>query len=155
MFQGAIFSSTSDKSNIDFIHAALAADINFESSPSLSQEVVDALDWMAARSPQQIAEERESILRNLETRAEELVNTGAHEAWLNDADPYVKVISESVNGPLLAALARETNYHDPDCVDIFRVGAPLTGPLQVSGNGKQIDPTSRFDRSIACKRSAA
>ena len=32
-----------------------------------------------------------------------------------------------MNGPLLEALAREIDYHDVECIEMFRVGAPLVG----------------------------
>ena len=131
--------STFATNTLDFIKAALASDISFECSPSLSQEVMDALAWMESRSQEQIVCEREAMLCGLERHAEQLVKSGACSAWLNEADPYIKVISESVNGPLLEELARATLYHDVECVEFFRSGARLVGPLDVSGSGKLID----------------
>ena len=32
-----------------------------------------------------------------------------------------------MNGPLLEALAKAINYHDVECIEMFRVGAPLVG----------------------------
>ena len=132
--------ASSDSKKFEFLTAAFYAEFDFEPSSSLALEVVDALQWMADRTPQQIADEREAVLRDLEQRAEELVRNGECKAWLEDADPYIKIISESVNGPLLAELALEIGYHDPSCVDIFRRGGCLMGLLDVSGNGKQINP---------------
>ena len=35
-----------------------------------------------------------------------------------------------VNGPLMIALAEKAGYHDVDCVELFRDGAPLVGKLK-------------------------
>ena len=37
--------------------------------------------------------------------------------------------ADEVNGPLMAALAAKVGYHDVDCVELFREGAPLVGKL--------------------------
>jgi hypothetical protein len=42
-----------------------------------------------------------------------------------------------VNGPALRALAEAADHPDLDCIDFFRVGAPLIGKLPYSHNGKQ------------------
>ena len=107
---------------------------------------------MASRSPQQIVQERESILCSLEARAEELINNGACSTWLNEADPDIKIISYSLNGPLLEELASATHYHVFECINIFRLVARVLGLLSVSGNGKLID-TSPYDLIQALRAS--
>ena len=36
--------------------------------------------------------------------------------------------SDGVNGPLLEALAASIGYHDAECIQMFRIGAPLASP---------------------------
>lgn len=45
-------------------------------------------------------------------------------------DPAIKKLVQGVNGPLLEALAKRAKYHDKDCVDLFKTGAPIVGVLE-------------------------
>ena len=44
-------------------------------------------------------------------------------------DPELQRFAAEVNGPLMVALAEKAGYHDVDCVELFRTGAPLVGKL--------------------------
>ena len=44
-------------------------------------------------------------------------------------DEVLQRFAAEVNGPLMVALAEKVGYHDVDCVELFRKGAPLVGKL--------------------------
>ena len=44
-------------------------------------------------------------------------------------DDVLQRFAAEVNGPLMIALAEKAGYHDVDCVELFREGAPLVGKL--------------------------
>ena len=44
-------------------------------------------------------------------------------------------VTQGVNGPLLVELARNIDYHDTACVEMFREGADIAGTLEYAGNG--------------------
>ena len=44
-------------------------------------------------------------------------------------DEVLQRFAAEVNGPLMVALAEKAGYHDVDCVELFREGAPLVGKL--------------------------
>ena len=53
-------------------------------------------------------------------------------------------------------LARLVEYHDRECIDMFRVGARLLDKLECSGNGKRLRPEEQgksdlgqLDRDLA------
>ena len=79
-------------------------------------------------------------MRRIEDRANMLRSDGSCHDWLADADPSIRTISTNINGPALLELAREINYHDPGCVQLFHKGGPLVGSLTLSGNGVLLDP---------------
>ena len=51
--------------------------------------------------------------------------SGKCEQWMNQADPHVKKVSETVCGPLLQELCERTSYWDKCCVEVFRLGTSL------------------------------
>ena len=80
---------------------------------------------------------RETIISGIEGWAEEFHSNGACKHWLQGADPGVRKVSETVNGPLLSKLAELTSHVDPGCVEFFRSGSPLYGLLAQSGIGEE------------------
>ena len=44
-------------------------------------------------------------------------------------------MTKGVNGPLLEELAQTIDYHDKECVEMFRKGADIAGTLEYAGNG--------------------
>ena len=50
---------------------------------------------------------------------------GSCRRWLAKSDVHVREVSATVCGPLLAKLAVETQFHDSECVDLFRTGAAV------------------------------
>ena len=127
----------------DFLATALSKEVNFDASLPLDVELIQALDWMADRTPSEIMQEREQIMQDLEARASQLVSDGCAGDWLSESDPYIKVISKDVNGPMLEHMASQTEFHDGQCVQTLRDGARLLGDLPISGNGVVIERTVR------------
>ena len=89
---------------------------------------------------------REDIISRIEAQAQLLRATGMCEAWFAGADPAVVSVQHlrlsrhsnsfahtylfaqvagEVNGALLELLAEKIGYHDKECVNLFRRGAPL------------------------------
>ena len=102
--------------------------------------VTQALRWHAERTPGQVLEERETMMRRLEADASALwceppidstfaqgaFNTcrrdGSCSRWLKHASHKVKKLAQTVNGPMLEKLARRVGFEDVGCVDMFRTG---------------------------------
>ena len=56
-------------------------------------------------------------------------------------------VSSQVNGPLLEILADSCGFHDRACIELFRKGGDIIGPLACSGNGTPIDVNFSYDVS--------
>ncbi len=63
---------------------------------------------------------------------------GRSKEWAKNCDGTTRKVIEHVNGPLLKALAPRFGYHDIQCIDILRYGAPLLANLPLSGNGNPL-----------------
>lgn len=61
---------------------------------------------------------------------------GKCESWFQGADARVRAVASTVNGPLLEALARASEFADRACIEYFREGALLLGVLPHSGIGE-------------------
>ena len=90
---------------------------------------------MASNSPQDIIKFREDAISDIEFRQHELWESGEATKWLMSADPHARVIAQDVNGPLIEELAAASGFWDPECIDMFRFGAPVVGKLPLSGSG--------------------
>ena len=110
----------------------------FEKPVVLDASIHAAVAWAAATPPAVKARERERALDNLARRAQQLVASGRAEAWFAGAADTVRRVAATVNGPLCEALASELQYHDPECVNLFREGARISGDLPASGHGRAI-----------------
>ena len=88
----------------------------------VTADVADALAWQAARSPEQVMQERERVVAALESRGAQLWKEGKVDEWFKGCDPRVRRVAQTVNAPLLLELARECNYHDTEVVEKFRSG---------------------------------
>ena len=91
---------------------------------------------MAVRSERQVCRERRAILERIQARDAALRASGAAEAWFAGCDANVHAVAGSINGPLLVELHDEIGCEDAACVEVFRRGAPLVGPLPRTGNGR-------------------
>ena len=135
----------SDASKLRFTLAALAQSDPSQQAVQLEPDVLRALDWMAARTPEQAMKDREQIISELEARAAYhwyaslcmcrlpgwvsppsfCRSSGACDRWKAEcASKSVGAVSETVCGSLL---------HEPDLgsghggmhAETFRRGAPL------------------------------
>ena len=91
----------------------------FDVETVLPASVSDAIMWSAKRSAVSVIAEREAIICGLEKRAMFLRNKGYCQSWLAGADSDIKVMSSTVNGPLLHELADRISFVDKDCISIF------------------------------------
>ena len=112
-------------------------------STDVQCECMEALRWSAARSLRQCIYEREERVRRIEARAAHFEASGEAEAARKAAPPEFRPLLAGVNIPLLKELARESEWHDAECIDFFSRGAPLLGNLVYSGNGRALSADER------------
>ena len=125
--------SAADEQKLAFMAEALSADYNDVPEARVHPDVVAAIQWEAARSPDEIVRWRDRMLDRLDALAAQLHSNGAAAEWLEEADPATRRIIHSVNGPLLRNLLDWTHYPDMGVVDILLKGAPVLGTLPESG----------------------
>ena len=97
----------------------------FQHESCIPQEVVEALQWQAARTPVEVNAERESIVARIEERGSALWESGCCADWYRGYDTIVAGVSRTSNGPLLRELAVAAEHGDLECVDLLREGACL------------------------------
>ena len=95
----------------------------FVSDRKTSDHIRRALQWQAARTPAQVEEERERVIRSLEDAGNCMWESGVCSAWWSNCDSSIQKISETVNGPLLTDLTRSIGHPDLACVEFFRKGS--------------------------------
>ena len=125
---------------LDFANAACKEPVAFEPPIGVPDDFWQAVDWVNERRSEDIIAEREAAMCAIEAEAAKLSSSGAIEQWMQGAEPGVRAVASEVNGPLLETLANRTGFGDASCVEFFRAGAPVAGPLPVSGSG---EPTPR------------
>ena len=89
---------------------------------SVHQLGCEALDWQAARSPQEVMQQREEMISQLELANEELRSSGKSAHWFQGCDETTKKVAEGVNGYLLEELLIASKYCDVAAADLFRNG---------------------------------
>ena len=122
---------------------------------SLDQDLKDALQWIKQRSAADAMAEREATMRAIEELANEIETKGLKRRWSSAIkDPALKKFADEVNGPLMELLALRARYHDAECVDLFRKGAPIVGKLHRTGNGTpQAQPARKSVNELRQERS--
>ena len=93
-------------------------------------------------------------MQGIEARGRVLSDCGAIAEWFSQADIRVRTVACDVNGPLLEELARSVNYHDLECVEHFRLGAPLYGRLPAAGNGLPREAVS-YESAVTLRSSCS
>ena len=93
------------------------------------------LEWGVNKSPEEVITKRDAMIKTLEQANNEQRKAQGCENWFNGCDPLVRKVTEDVNGALFQQLLDATDYHDIDCVNLFRRGAKMVGPLHRSGVG--------------------
>jgi len=119
---GSMASGECDEDKLAFLLAALGHEDPFLRQGCLDDDVDEALQWMAALPAEGVNATRETITVGIECWAERLRRDGACVAWLHGADPSVRKVSTSVNGPLFSELASHVGHVDPGCVEFFKEG---------------------------------
>ena len=104
----------------EFIRQAQAGTFEFEKFVTLASDVSAAVRWISERTPGAVRRAREEAVWRIETRARQLEQSGAIEAWYRGADAGVRGVAWYVNGPLLEELAASVGHIDRDCVEFFR-----------------------------------
>ena len=90
------------------------------------------------RSHTEVIAKREAMVKQLEQANQTQKKTHASEDWFKGCDPLVRKAAQNVKGALFQQLLVATDYHDVDCVNLFRRGAKMTGKLHRSGVGGPI-----------------
>ena len=122
----------------------------------ISKDRVAALEWQAQKSAAEIIVEREKVMCEIERRGQEFRASGAAQCWLESAEPSVRNVVSSVNGPLLEYLGGKAMHTDLECIDLLRNGAPLYGLLEACGIGpaKECDDIGVIDELwLHCRES--
>ena len=84
-----------------------------------------AINWIAARSPEVIIEKREAMIASIEAADAALRASGLQKVWFGDADATLLAVAGGCNGHLLEQLLVASDYHDVACVELLREGARL------------------------------
>ena len=93
----------------------------------LSAEVLNALEWVAQRSSDEIIAERNRTMWRIRSMAKRMRDSGATSHWFRGSDAITQQVAGCVNGPLFEQLVREAGHVDLDCVEMFRKGARMVG----------------------------
>ena len=73
------------------MNGVLALPPPFAEDQGLVHELVDSkVRWLAAKSPDEVREIRETIVTRVELEARELVESGAAATWLQEADAEIR-----------------------------------------------------------------
>ena len=84
--------------------------------------VSQVLEWGVNKSPEEVISKRDAMIAQLEQANNTQRKTQACENWFNGCDPLVRKVTKDVNGALFQQLLVATDYHDVDCVNLFRRG---------------------------------
>ena len=94
------------------------------------------LEWGVEKSPEEIMTKRNAMIAQIEQANNTMRKSHGCEEWFKGCDPLVRKVTKNVNGALFQQLLVATDYHDVDCVNMFRRGAKMVGPLHRSGVGR-------------------
>lgn len=84
-----------------------------------------AIEWQAARPPEEVMQQREEMITQLELADEQLRSSGKCAHWFSKCDEVTKKVSCGVNGFLLQELLRASHHSDLAAADLFRDGTCL------------------------------
>ena len=83
---------------------------------------MQAIGWIAARSPQDVESKRESMIAAIEEADKKSRRSGKCREWFGDADEHIRKVAGSANGYLFETLLRAAEYNDVECVELLRTG---------------------------------
>ena len=89
---------------------------------ALQNSVLQAIEWQAARTPEEVMQEREEMISQLEFANSELWESGMCEQWFSRCDATTRRVSEGVNGYLMQELLTASRHCDLAVVELFRHG---------------------------------
>ena len=136
-----------DEVMLQYMLDAVRSSGPFQQESSLDPVLVEALEWQAERSWQDIVAQREAFISALEEADRKMRASGALERWQAGCDEGIKEVrscfclvlaglvvatwqaSSGVNGLLLEFLAKITDHVDLDCVNFFRSGSHALGMM--------------------------
>jgi hypothetical protein len=107
-----------------------------DNSNDLDPQAAGIVEWVAKTTPQEVMAFREKATLAVERLAAMYHSRGEVAAWLESTEEEVRRVVATVNGPLLTAMAKATNYSDPEVVEMMRRGAPLLGKIPASPDCK-------------------
>ena len=108
----------------------------------LGKEIEDFLNWRTRVSNKEAQEYRESAIRSIEQRSEQLWKSGQVTKRIAGSDPIIKRSARHANGPLLGQLCQDVLFEDIACVGFFKEGAPLVGNSPSQGRkGNKLNAT--------------
>ena len=84
--------------------------------------LLQAVQWQASRTPEQIIAEREEMISSIEFAARELEESGKNAQWFEQCDEVTKSASQGVSGFLFQELLAAAKHIDPSVTELFRQG---------------------------------
>ena len=107
-------------------------------------------------------------MSQIEAAAREMQANGSCDAWFEKSTSGIKKVvshtlhlclpqllhvachkvSNGVNGPIMELLAAACQYHDADCIEMFRSGGQLFGKLPAVGNGVSCTPETQCNPDL-------
>jgi hypothetical protein len=91
----------------------------------------EAIEWQAARTPEEVMQQREEMIGQLEDADKMLRRSGKCAHWFSKCDDATKRVSSGVNGYLLQELLRASSHRDLAAADLFKNGIGMRCVKQV------------------------
>ena len=92
---------------------------------SIDADVLAALEWIASMTPEESMQQREAALKKIEELGQQYWRNGTVEQWFAAADPQIKKVCQTCNGPLLETLLKVAGHEDMRCLSLFQKGAQM------------------------------
>ena len=83
---------------------------------------VQAIEWCAARSHEEVTTHRADTIFSIEEADRRMRQSGLCEEWFAGADVATRQVAGGANGHLFQTLLKASGYHDVACVDSLREG---------------------------------
>ena len=113
--------------------AILNNDIHHAAIPKFDAEINACIQWRKQSSNTDVRKFREEAICEIEQMGANMWKEMQPQKWMASSDPCVQQISCDVNGPLIQTLLDRIEFHDKDCVNIFKHGVPIAGDLPRQG----------------------
>ena len=91
--------SKEDRHKLDYAVQQLGSSGAVMPEVALEASIVEALQWQSCRSPREVTEQREAVLRQLELASKSMHESGMCAGWLEKCDETTRRVSCDVNGP--------------------------------------------------------